>query len=413
VDDPAFDVADHVDEIELAGGDDEALRHYAEEVMASPLPADRPLWHLRFVTGLTDERVALLERVHHAMVDGVSGVDVATVLLDLKPEVEEVTASSWTPRSDASPTSRLVDGLWSQATAPLRLLRTTAEAVTRPGDLVRQGIEATVALGTAARDGLVAPRSVLNSPVGPARRLAWIRERLDDVKDAGRAHDATANDVVLASVAHGLRGLLLHRGEILPDDAALKVLVPVSLRDEDQHGTLGNRVGALLLPLPIGLADPVERLRAIARTTRHLKERREATTSNLLLGAADLLPAPLVGLVARTVNTQRVVNLVVTNVPGPPVPLYCRGARMLEAFPVVPLGGNLSIGVAILSYDGALNLGLTADGERAADLEILRDGIEAGFAAVGATWHPNVRRVRRARAAPAKPRPATGPGAPA
>jgi diacylglycerol O-acyltransferase len=384
VDDPAFDVADHVDSVELprdAGPD--GLRLHAEELLAQPLPRDRPLWHLRFVTGLPGGRVGIVERVHHALVDGVSGVDVATVLFDLSPTPEPLVPSTWTASSVPSAT-RLAGGLVAQARLPVRAARATTGALLDPVRVARASLEAGAALGTVVADGLLAPRSPLNVPVDGGRRLAWIGTRLDEVKAAGRAHDATANDVVLASVAHGLRTLLLERGESLSSEAVLKVLVPVSLRDEDHHGTLGNRVGALLVRLPIGIGDPVERLQAVARTTERLKRRREATTANLLLAAADLLPPPVVARLAKRTERQRTVNVIVTNVPGPSVPLYCRGARLLEAFPVVPLGGNLTVGVAILSYDGSLNIGLTADATHVPDLDVLQIGIEAGFAALGA-----------------------------
>jgi WS/DGAT/MGAT family acyltransferase len=261
--------------------------------------------------------------------------------------------------------------------------------------MARLGADAAMAFGTIALDGVTAPRSPINVPVGRGRRLAWITTDLAEVKQAGRIHRATANDVVLASVAHGLRALLLERGEVIAPDDVLKVLVPVSLRDEGQRGTLGNRVGALLLRLPIGVGDPIDRLQAIARTTERLKARREATTSALLLAGADLLPAPLLAPLARLTDEQQMVNVIVTNVPGPPIPLFCRGARMLDAYPVVPLGGNLAVGVALLSYDGRLNISLTADAQQMPDLEQLRAGIEDGLAAVGATWRTPVQQTAR------------------
>jgi WS/DGAT/MGAT family acyltransferase len=335
-----------------------------------------------------------VERVHHALVDGVSGVDVATVLFDLSPTPEPLVDSTWTPAPESAP-ALLAGSLLAQARGAVGALRATAGAILQPVGLARHTLEAVTALGTVVVDGLRAPRSPLNVPVDGGRRLVWISTRLDEVKAAGRAHEATANDVVLSAVAHGLRALLLERGEILSADAVLKVLVPVSLRDEDHQGTLGNRVGALLLRLPIGIGDPIERLRTVARTTARLKGRREAPTANLLLATADLLPPPLVDRLSQLTEAQRLVNVVVTNVPGPGVPLYCRGARLLEAFPVVPLGGNLTVGVAILSYDGSLNIGITADATHVPDLDVLRTGIDAGFAALG---------VGPARATPLGPR---------
>jgi WS/DGAT/MGAT family acyltransferase len=393
IDDPDFDIARHVDAVAL--GDDagrglDGLRHLAEQLVAERLPYDRPLWHLRFVTGLPDGQVGLIERVHHALVDGVSGVDVATVLLDLTPDAEPLAPRPWTPAPPPGPVVRLADGLADRAATSVRLARGVASNALRPRRLIQQAASTASALATMAGDGLVAPRSLLNVPTGSDRRLAWVSVRLDDVRRTGKDHGATANDVVLGAVAHGLRALLLERREVVDGDAILKVLVPVSVRGDGERGALGNRVGALLLPLPIGLGDPVERLEAIAATTKRLKARREASVVDGLLTAAGFLPPALDGPIARLTGRQPFVNVVVTNVPGPPVPLYCRGARMLEAFPVVPLGGNLPLGVAILSYDGALNVSVTADGDVFPDLDVVRSGIEDGFVAVGAAWRPRL-----------------------
>lgn len=395
VDDPAFDVANHLDSVELPSGDLDDLRHHAEELTAQRLPEDRPLWHLRFVTGLRAGRVGLIQRVHHALVDGVSGVDVATVLLDLTPDAEPLRPSTWAPAPAPSPSELAATGLLEHATTPLRTVRALTDAARHPVRWAGRMVEVAEAIGTLAADGPVAPRSSLNRSIGGGRALTWISTPLDEVKQAGRAHGATANDVVLTAVAEGLRALELDRGAAITGDHVLKVLVPVSLRATDQRGTLGNRVGALVLRLPIGIADAIERLHAVARATERLKARREGPTAQRLAATADRLPAALVGPVARLTDHQRVVNVIVTNVPGPAAPLYCRGARMLEAFPIVPLGGNLALSVAILSYDGALTLGITTDPELVPDVDVVRQGIEAGFRALGAT-RPGARRRPRA-----------------
>lgn len=378
VDDAGFDVTEHVDAIDLPAADTDALRHYAEHLIAEPLPDDRPRWQLRFVTGLTDDRIGLIERVHHALADGVSGVDVTTVLFDLTREPVESHPSTWAPLPRTSPvTDLLVDAL-----APVRTLSGTVPALAHPAAVVRRAAAVARSAATVVADGVLAPRSGLNQPVGPTRHLSWIRADLDEVKEAGHRRGGTTNDVVLAAVAHGLRTLLLGRGETVMPGDVLKVLVPVSRRRDQQHGALGNRLGALFVPLPIGIGDPQVRLDAVIRTSAERKERDEMSTTELLLSAADLLPTDVVARLARLTDHQPFVNLVITNVPGPPVPIYCRGARLLEAFPVVPLGGNLTIGVAVLSYDGALNLGVTADAEHVPDLDVLTSGIEAGLAAL-------------------------------
>ena len=390
VDDECFDVTAHVDAVEVGGGED-GVRAYAATLFSEILDRDRPLWHLRFVTGFDEGRVALIERVHHSLVDGVSGVDVATVLLDLEPEPPARAPSTWVAPPPPSGAALAGAGVRAAVADPLRLARSSLAAAAHPVRTGRATLTAARAFATVAGDGVFAPPSSLNVPVDGHRALAWIRTDLASVKAA--AADAGAgvkvNDVVLGAVAGGLRSLLLGRGEPLRSDLVLKVLVPVSLRGDREHGTLGNRVGALVLPLPVGIGDPDARMRAIAAATARRKARGEAGAADLLLTAADLLPAPLIGPVARSVHRQPLVNLVVTNVPGPPVPLYAMGARMLDVYPFVPLAGNLSLGVAILSYDGGLYVGVSADRDTCPDVETFAAGVRDGFAAVGAAWQPS------------------------
>jgi diacylglycerol O-acyltransferase / wax synthase len=189
---------------------------------------------------------------------------------------------------------------------------------------------------------------------------------------------------VLAAVGGGLRSLLLARGEQLPTDLVLRVLVPVSLRRDDEHGALGNRVGAILAPLAVGIGDPDARLAAVVAAMRRRKQQPEADAVGRLLDGANALPPRAARILTRAVEHQPLVDLVVTNVPGPPVPLYAAGARMLDALPIVPLGANLTIGVAVLSYDGTLAVTLTADAGGCPDLDVLVAGIDrslAGYAA--------------------------------
>jgi WS/DGAT/MGAT family acyltransferase len=241
-------------------------------------------------------------------------------------------------------------------------------------------------------DGLRAPHSSLNRQVGARRHLALIRTRLHAVRDAGARTGATVNDVVLTAVAGGLRELFLGRGETLPVDLELKVLVPVSVRTSEESMALGNRVGALITPLPVGIGDVHARLELVAATTKALKGSGEAASAAQLLHFADLLPQSLTTLLQRGIHHQPVVNLVVTNVPGPPFPLYALGARMLEAFPVVPLAGNMPLEVAVLSYDGALNLCVTSDATACPDVAAFVRGVEHTFGLLDATWAPLAQR---------------------
>lgn len=387
VDDEQFDIANHVDVVELGPPHDEAaLLALVEELVMQPLDRSRPLWHLRFVTGLDGDRVALIERAHHAMVDGVSGVDVSLVLLDATPEPPEVPVEAWKPDPTPSPAALLVQAAIDRARAPLEAAVAAARALSHPVHLSQQlgGMAHTTDL--LRTRGLLAPECSINAALGGRRRLTLVRQRLDAVRGAGAPTGATVNDVVLTAVAGGLRGLFLARHERLEPDRVVKVLVPVSVRSGDESMALGNRVGGLIAPLPIGIGDPEARLRAVAGLTRDLKASTEASTTDLALQAADLLPPSVAHVLAHGVERQPFVNMVVTNVPGPPFPLYALGARMLEAFPVVPLGARMTLEVAVLSYDGALNLCITSDPDACPDVDEFRRGIEDTFRSLHATW---------------------------
>jgi diacylglycerol O-acyltransferase len=370
-DDPGFDVADHVGVTVLAGGGrEEELRRAAAELFARTLRADRPLWDLRFLTGLPGGRVAVVQRVHHAIVDGVSGVELATMLFDTEPRHDPAPAVGGLP---AAPPAR------SFADRAAAVVGGALDVVRHPDRPVRAALAVAGGLRTTATGGAFAPPSSLNAPIGPSRQLHWIRGNLDLVKAVARVHGVKGNDVVLAAVAGGVRQLLIARREAIPPGATVRVLVPVSRHAATGVGR-GNQVTALLVDLPIGIGDPAARLRAVAAETARLKASGEAEAGDLLLRAADLLPAVALGATGLVVSHQPLVNLVVTNVPGPPVPLFVLGARSLEAFPFVPIAGNLSLGVAVLSYDGSLNLGITVDPVACPDAHAFVEGVEASLA---------------------------------
>ena len=389
IDDEDFDIAQHVDTVALGHPHDEAaLLALAEDLVMQRLPRDRPLWHLRFVTGLEGDRVALIERAHHAMVDGVSGVDVSVALLDSRPDAPTPRPEPWVPQPAPTAGSLLSDGIADAWRAPVSAVAAVAGSLRHPGSVVHDLTEAARGLATVRRDGVRAPHCSLNVPIGSKRRLDLVRQRFEPVHAVARSAGATVNDVVLTAVASGLRELFLERGELLPSDREVKVLVPVSVRTAEQSMALGNRVGALLANVPVGIGDPNERLHAIAATTKALKSSAEAATADRLLHAADLVPLPLARLLQHRLANQPLVNLVVTNIPGPPFPLYALGSRMLEAFPVVPLGLNMSLEVAVLSYDGALNLCVTSDRHACPDAGVFAGGMDKGFTELRTRWAP-------------------------
>ncbi len=225
----------------------------------------------------------------------------------------------------------------------------------------------------------IAPRTSINGRTGRHRSLSVVRVPLADVKAIRRELGGTVNDVVLAGVAGGLNRLFVSRGDET-DDVRLRVLCPVSIRSDDQRGSLGNKVSAIFVSLPVGAAEPTARLSEISAQTADLKEKRQALSADFLLNMSDYVAPTLMSLAARAVHRQPFVNLIVTNVPGPQQPLYMMGARLLEAFPIVPLTANLTIVVGILSYDGTLHFGLWADRDATGDLEVLAGGIEDAFA---------------------------------
>jgi diacylglycerol O-acyltransferase / wax synthase len=379
VDDDRFDIAYHVRLTALPRpGTRAQLLTLTERVQSQLLDRKRSLWELWFVEGLEGGHVALIQKTHHALVDGISGVDVATVLLDFEPEPTVLDAPPWEPAPEPDPADLLFDSITERFGGPMSLVGAVRNLLSAPRAALERAAHVVRTVSTLGTGGVVAPRTSLNASVGRHRRFTTVQVSLEDVKTVRRAHGGTINDVVLAGVGGGLRALLQQRGELAPD-LTLKVFCPVSVRDESEHLRLGNRVSAMFVPLEVSAADPVERLRAVQATTAELKTREQAVGAAFLVGLTEYAVPTLLGLAARLVHSQPFFNLVVTNVPGPQVPLYCMGARMLEAYPIVPLAQNLTIGIAILSYCGQLHLGLLADRDRAPDLEVLAQGIEGAF----------------------------------
>jgi diacylglycerol O-acyltransferase len=385
VDDPRFDVAYHVRLTALpAPGTRAQLLALFERVQAQMLDRARPLWELWFVEGLEGGNVAVIQKTHHALVDGISGVDVATVLFDFTPEPTIPDAPAWEPQPVPSSLQLLLDTLSEGVVEVARVQRAITEALQVPRRVLNELGELGKSLATLAEGRLVAPQLSINQPVGRHRRFLGVTVPLDDVKRVREVFGGTVNDVVLAGIAGGLARLLDARRELRPG-LQLKVMCPVSVRPksdrgEDEQLALGNRVSAMIFPIPVGEPDPVARLAAVRATTGGLKERKQAVGASTLMDLTQYAAPTLLGLAARAAHHQRFFNVVTTNVPGPQIPLYCMGARMVEAYPMVPLSRNLGVGIAILSYCGTLHLGLLGDRDTIPDLDVLASGIEDAFA---------------------------------
>ena len=377
VDDPHFDLRFHIRHTGLPkpGGRAEALRLMGR-VMSLPLDRARPLWEM-WLFDLPDGRRGLIQKTHHCLIDGISGVDLGTVLLDFGPKPRQVEAPEWTPVEPPTRWELLRDTWLGQLRSPdeikARLQKLTSAGTTPLLDKVEELSRGLLAFGKATLD--VCPKTSLNAPIGPHRRFAIARAELAAVKRIKNHFDCKVNDVVLAIVSGALRHILLERGEEVAPDCDLHALVPVSMRSKAQRHTYGNQVAAMKAHLPVGEADPARRLERVALGMDNLKASGEAVGADFWLKAADFAPPTVVAMASRAMAFQRLFNLAVTNVPGPQIPLYLLGGRLREAYPYVPLVGTAALGVAVLSYDGRLFFGVSGDWDVLPDLETFTEGV--------------------------------------
>jgi len=359
VDDERFDLRYHLRNTALPGpGSEYELQVLAGRVFSHHLRRDRPLWEMWLVEGLDRGRFAILSKTHHALVDGISGLDILSVLFASEEEF-----GPWRPEPAPSSAALVTEAVLERATNVGELVRPLRAAVRRPRKAVSRIAETAVGAGALAWAGRQpAPPTPYNaSQVGPDRRFTWTRASLDDVKAIKNTLGGTVNDVVLTVVTLALRRHLMRRGEDI-DELELKAFVPVSVRTEDSRGTPGNQVSGMLTTLPVGCADPVRCLATISAQMRVVKQSGQAVGAKALTELSGFAPPTLLHEAFRLVVTrQRLVNLVVTNVPGPQFPLYLDGRELTDIFPMVPLGSNLNLGIAIVSYNGALNFGLAGD----------------------------------------------------
>lgn len=406
VDDPSLNLRYHVRHTALpAPGGEEELRALAGRVFSQQLDRDKPLWELWLVDGVEGDRFAILAKTHHALVDGVSGVDIVTVLFDTQPQpaAPPVPHQRWLPRPVPTQAQLLAEALVERATAPGEVARSVRALFRAPRRIARGAMDSLAGVGAMAWAGLnPAPPTPYNRPIGPHRRFTWVRASLDDVKAVKNVLGGTVNDVMLATVSGALRAHLRRRG-VRTEGLELKAMVPVSVRTDLERGALGNRVAAMMVPLPVWCDDPVERLRVVSEAMGGLKEGGQAVGAQVLTQLSGFAPPTVMSQAARLSSRQRLFNLVVTNVPGPQFPLYLLGRELIEAFPMVPLAKNQGLGVAIMSYNGHINFGLVGDFDVLADLDDLAGDLAASLAelseAAGAPRkRPSARRSGRSTA---------------
>jgi WS/DGAT/MGAT family acyltransferase len=374
VDAPAFDLSDHVRVAPLpAPGDEAALLRTTEQLRRRRLDRSRPLWEMWFLPGLPERRIGIFVRMHHVIADGIAGVATIGTFLDATPDAATAPAPAWTPAPAPAARELLTDDLRRHAGGLVGALST----LTRPVTTARR-IRAAWPAMRAAFTSVPTPVTSLNRRVGPDRDIALIRGDLTQVKQIARAHDAKVNDVLLAVTAGGLRGLLSSRGERV-DDLLLPVYVPVTLRRPQHRAQArGNLIGQMLVPLPIGTTDSGRRLRQIAAETATQKAR-----SHPNLGV--VLRSRIARRALLKILDRHPVSVTTADVPGPQVPVYLAGARLLEVFPVLPLIGNVTLGVGALSYAQQFNITAVADRDACPDLDVFaasaRDELRALAAA--------------------------------
>ncbi|MBI5310593.1 MAG: wax ester/triacylglycerol synthase family O-acyltransferase [Actinobacteria bacterium] len=381
VDDPAFDIRNHLHRKSLpgAGGLDE-LREVFAEIVACHLDRERPLWRIYVFEDLPDGQWALGWVVHHTLVDGIAATDILSLLLDFEQSPSQQPASEWQP----APPPRRRDMLAS-ALAPAggaNPLRDIGRVFASPRKAAKLGSDSMRSFMPIGRSLIARHDSPLNGPIGPRRRWVNASADLAEIKAIGRSLGGTVNDVVLAAVTGGIRDLLIARGERL-DGFDARSMVPVSIRTVDEQGRHDNRVSAMFVELPVDLDDPLARLENVREQMERLKQERGQKLGEVLFELADYVPTALFSigekLAWRVADTQRLMNTITTNVPGPQVPLYCLGRRMLELYPYVMLAKNIRVATAIISYDGGVYFGVTADYDAVPDVSVVGDGIVAAI----------------------------------
>jgi diacylglycerol O-acyltransferase len=406
VDDPDFNLEYHVRHTALPEpGSEEQLLLLAARIASQRLDRSKPLWEQWLVEGLEGNRFAIISKTHHAVVDGIAGVDLATVIFDLErtpaPPAEEL--ERWVAAPEPSQAELLLAGARGMVRATASMTARSVAAVTRPARSLHVLRDATEGIGELVWAGLnPAPETPLNVTIGPHRRFAIARQQLSDYKTIKNALGGTVNDIVLTVVAGALADWLRSRG-VRTEGLEMRALVPVSVRSGDQRGALGNQLTAMRGPLPVYIEDPLARLRYVRAAMDGLKESKQAVGAATLVAVNSLAPPTILAQASRVNFSTRLFNLLVTNVPGPQLPLYLLGRELKDLFPVAFLPENHALAIAIMSYNGNLDYGLLGDYDALPDIEVVADGLERSLAALLA--------VARGGRSPVSGRSSRGPAA--
>jgi diacylglycerol O-acyltransferase / wax synthase len=378
VDDPSFHLEFHVRHTALPSpGRWEQLQDLTARIFSQALDRSRPLWEMWLVEGLEEDRFAVISKTHHSLIDGIAGVDLATVLFDVSPEPPPIGHSDrpWRPHPEPGSAELLAAGLRGAVRVGTELAAGAIAALLSPERTLAAAREAAEGIGEIVWAGLnPAPPTPFNVEIGPHRRFVGIAARLDDFKLVKDTFGGTVNDVVLTVVAGALRSFLIERG-VHTEGLELRALVPVSVRTADERHRMGNRIAAMRGPLPVYIADPIQRLRFVRQAMDGLKESKQALGAEVIANAQNFAPPTILAQASRINFSTRLFNLIVTNVPGPQFPLYVLGRRMERVYPVAFLPQNHALAIAIMSYCGEMNFGLLGDFDALPDIQLLGESI--------------------------------------
>jgi diacylglycerol O-acyltransferase / wax synthase len=381
VDDPSFNVRYHVRHTRLPRpGSERQLKRLVGRIFSQRLDREKPLWELWVIEGLDGDRIAVTSKVHHCMVDGVSGSELVATLLTTQPQEKPDPVARWQPRPLPSRVELGLGEISRVLAAPRQIGSALARLIRDEDGARHETSERIRALARLIGSNATLPTSVpFNRPVGPHRRIDWLPMPLSQIREVRSALGGTLNDVVLATAAGGFARYLSRDRGLRIDDIRFQVMAPVSTRTDDQRGTLGNRVSAWIVELPLAEGDPRRRLEQIASQTEELKRTKQALGADTLTRVTEWTGSVLLSLGARLMAYGTPFNTVITNVPGPRTPLYLLESRLLEIHPHVPIMGVLGVGIALFSYGGSLSWGFTGDWDLVPDLHALVRATEHSF----------------------------------
>ena len=372
IEDPDFDIDYHLRRAALpAPGGARELSAFAADVASRPLDRSRPLWEMYVVEGLEDGMIACITKVHHAAIDGVSGAELTVNLLDLTPEPAPVPPQEeeWKPDRVPSDLEMVGYALSSLARQPVAAAKAVRRTVEMGLNLRRRNRQPGI---TAPPAPFSAPRTILNRSITPHRVLAYSEVHLDQVKAIKDALGGTVNDVVMAICSGALRRYLSEHNDL--PDKPLVAMVPVSVRTEDEKGTMGNKVSSMFVALATDIDDPRKRYEAIMEGTSSAKDQEKAISASVLTDWTEFAAPALAARAARLASSMKVLermtpifNVTISNVPGPPFPLYSAGAQMKSMYPMGPIADGVGLNITVMSYMGTMFFGLMACPETVPD----------------------------------------------